>query len=87
MTEPAGSSETHGTHSASNPMSQASPTKISAENAALVAVITAAIHAAIEAPAKILSIRQVHPGQSPETARMAWALEGRRHIFASHKLR
>ena len=53
----------------------------------MVAVITAAIHAAIEAPAKILSIRQVNQGQSPEAARMAWALEGRRHIFSSHKLR
>ncbi|MDD5349432.1 MAG: hypothetical protein PHQ12_04395 [Chthoniobacteraceae bacterium] len=68
-------------------MSQATPTKLSADNAALIAVITAAIHAAIEAPAKILSIRQINQGQSPEAARMAWALEGRRHIFASHKLR
>jgi len=67
-------------------MSQASTTQIS-ENAALVAVITAAIHAAIEAPAKILSIRQVNQGQSPEAARMAWALEARRQIFSSHKLR
>jgi hypothetical protein len=66
-------------------MSQASPT--ASENTVLVAVITAAIHAAIEAPAKILSIRQVNQGQSPEAARMAWALEGRRHIFSSHKLR
>ena len=57
------------------------------ENTALIAVITAAIHAAIESPAKILSIRQVNQGQTPEAARMAWALEGRRHIFASHKLR
>ncbi|MEI6561470.1 MAG: hypothetical protein WCO68_05215 [Verrucomicrobiota bacterium] len=68
-------------------MSQATPNTLSAENSALVAVITAAIHAAIEAPAKILSIRQVNPGQTPEAARMAWALEGRRHIFTSHKLR
>jgi len=68
-------------------MSQASPTQLSAENPALIAVIAAAIHAAIEAPAKILSIRQVNQGESPEAARMAWALEGRRHIFSSHKLR
>lgn len=68
-------------------MSQASPTKISAETTALIAVITAAVHAAIEAPAKILSIRQVNQGPSPEAARMAWALEGRRSIFSSHKLR
>ncbi len=71
----------------SKTMSQATPNTLSAENSALVAVITAAIHAAIEAPAKILSIRQVNPGQTPEAARMAWALEGRRHIFTSHKLR
>jgi len=50
----------------------------------IVAVITAAVHAAIEAPAKILSIKKV---EAPEAARMAWALEGRRAIFASHKLR
>ena len=68
-------------------MSHATPNQLSAENSALVAVITAAIHAAIEAPAKILSIRQVNQGQTPEAARMAWALEGRRHIFSSHKLR
>ena len=68
-------------------MSQASTTQLSAKNSALVAVITAAIHAAIEAPAKILSIRQVNQGQTPEAARMAWSLEGRRHIFSSHKLR
>ena len=68
-------------------MSQATPNPISAENTALIAVITAAIHAAIESPAKILSIRQVNQGQTPEAARMAWALEGRRHIFSSHKLR
>ena len=81
MAEPAGSERLQ------NIMSHASSSQISAENAALVAVITAAIHAAIEAPAKILSIRQVNPGQSPEAARMAWALEGRRQIFTSHKLR
>jgi len=52
----------------------------------LVAVLTAAVHAAIQTPAKILSIRRVD-GQSPEGIRMAWALEGRRSIFASHKLR
>ncbi|MCX6966350.1 MAG: hypothetical protein NTZ46_00990 [Verrucomicrobia bacterium] len=68
-------------------MSQASPSSLSAESPALIAVIAAAIHAAIEAPAKILSIRQINPGQTPEAARMAWALEGRRHIFSSHKLR
>jgi hypothetical protein len=68
-------------------MSQATPNQLSPENSALVAVITAAIHAAIEAPAKILSIRQVNQGQSPEAARMTWALEGRRHIFSSHKIR
>ena len=67
-------------------MSQASPTPLS-ESTALVAVIAAAIHAAIEAPAKILSIRQINQGQAPEAARMVWALEGRRHIFSSHKLR
>ena len=67
-------------------MSQATPNPLSAENSALVAVITAAVHAAIEAPAKILSIRQIQ-GQLPESARMTWALEGRRHIFSSHKLR
>ena len=53
----------------------------------LVAVLTAAVHAAIETPAKILSIRRVDGDQSPERARMAWALEGRRAIFASHKIR
>jgi len=52
----------------------------------LVAVLTAAVHAAIEAPAKILSIRKVGD-PTPEMARMSWALEGRRAIFASHKLR
>ncbi len=64
-------------------MSQATPTTLSPE---LVAVITAAIHAAIEVPAKVLSIRQVNQ-PSPELARMTWALEGRRSIFSSHKLR
>lgn len=67
-------------------MSQATSTQLPADTA-LLAVITAAIHAAIEAPAKVLSIRQINQGQSPETARMAWALEGRRSIFSSHKLR
>ena len=55
-------------------------------NAQLIAVLTAAVHAAIEQPAKILSIRKVGD-QTPEMARMTWALEGRRAIFASHKLR
>lgn len=64
-------------------MSQATPTTL---DPTLVAVITAAIHAAIEVPAKVLSIRQVNQ-PSPELARMAWALEGRRSIFSSHKLR
>ena len=50
----------------------------------LLAVITAAVHAAIQTPAKILSIKKL---EAPESARMAWALEGRRAIFASHKLR
>jgi hypothetical protein len=67
-------------------MSQASPTTLSADQTALLAVITAAVHAAIEAPAKILSVREVNQ-PSPELARMAWALEGRRSIFSSHKLR
>ncbi len=66
-------------------MSQATPTTLPADTA-LLAVITAAIHAAIEAPAKVLSIRQINE-TSPELARMAWALEGRRSIFSSHKLR
>ena len=66
-------------------MSQASSKP--SENATLLAVITAAVHAAIETPAKVLSIREVNPGQSPAAARMAWALEGRRQIFSSHKLR
>ena len=52
----------------------------------LVAVLTAAVHAAIEQPAKILSIRKVSE-QTSEMARMSWALEGRRAIFTSHKLR
>jgi len=86
MAEPAGSD---GYPITTHPdfMSQTPASKISAESAALVAVITAAIHAAIEAPAKILSIRQVNPAQSPEAARITWALEGRRAIFSSHKLR
>jgi len=52
----------------------------------LLAVITAAVHAAIETPAKILSVRKLE-GPSPEQTRMAWALEGRRSHHASHKLR
>jgi hypothetical protein len=68
-------------------MSTVSASNVSAENAALVAVIAAAIHAAIKTPHKIISIRQVNQSQSPEAARMVWALEGRRQIFASHTLR
>ena len=68
-------------------MSHESPSTTSVEDAALIAVITAAVHAAIEDPVKILSIRQVNKSQTPESARMAWALEGRRHILSSHKLR
>ncbi|MEI6351186.1 MAG: hypothetical protein WCP06_08770 [Verrucomicrobiota bacterium] len=52
----------------------------------LICVIAAAVHAAIKSPHRILSIRQVNTN-NVQASLLSWSLEGRRHIFASHKLR
>jgi len=46
-----------------------------------VAVISAAIHTTLRSRLRILSIGQICP------QRQAWSAEGRRQVFASHKVR
>ncbi len=53
----------------------------------VVAVITAAVYASIDASATIVAITPVSPHPEPNLNLLAWSGEGRRQIFASHKLR
>jgi hypothetical protein len=46
-----------------------------------VAAISAAVHTTLRSRLRILSVGQVSPD------RQAWSAEGRRQVFASHKVR
>ncbi|MDR1191370.1 MAG: hypothetical protein LBK60_06875 [Verrucomicrobiales bacterium] len=52
----------------------------------IVAVIAAAVDAVMAGPHRILAINPIS-GPNPYQTSLAWAAEGRRHIFQSHKLR
>ena len=68
-------------------MNNVSASNISEKNSVLISVIAAAVHAAIQSPHKILSIRQVNTTNSIQASLLSWSLEGRRHLLSSHKLR
>ncbi len=53
----------------------------------VVAVITAAAHECLQAGERIVSIMPVHLQPNVDVNLLAWSGEGRRQIFASHKLR
>ncbi|HLP06673.1 MAG TPA: OadG family protein [Opitutaceae bacterium] len=53
----------------------------------LIAVITAAVHSSIDSAATIVAITPVAAHQETNLNLLAWSSEGRRQIFASHKLR
>ncbi len=54
----------------------------------VVAVISAAVYASLEAGAHIVSIMPIDRTAPPRDLQlMAWSSEGRRQIFASHKIR
>jgi len=53
----------------------------------VVAVITAAAHECLQAGDRIVSIMPVHLQPNVDVNLLAWSGEGRRQIFASHKLR
>jgi hypothetical protein len=52
----------------------------------IVAVIAAAVDSVMSGPHRILGITPLG-GPNPFQTSLAWAAEGRRHIFQSHKLR
>jgi Na+-transporting methylmalonyl-CoA/oxaloacetate decarboxylase gamma subunit len=51
----------------------------------LVAVIAAAVHCALGASARVVSITSA--SDAPGNAALAWSAEGRRAIYSSHKVR
>ena len=65
------------------PFPSANPPKIKSDSIApqTVAAISAAIHTTLHSRLRILSIGLISPD------RQAWSAEGRRQVFASHKVR
>jgi len=60
-------------------------TPVATLSAELLAVITAAVHVAL--PVGRYRIAGITPAAHAATDHHAWSLEGRRHIFHSHKVR
>jgi hypothetical protein len=65
------------------PFPSSLPTKATADTIApeTVAAISAAVHTTLRSRLRIISVGQVSPD------RQAWSAEGRRQVFASHKVR
>jgi hypothetical protein len=63
------------------PLSPSNQTRTDAIAPETVAAISAAVHTTLRSRLRILSVGQVSPD------RQAWSAEGRRQVFASHKVR
>lgn len=57
------------------------PVPVVEDDSELVAVIAAAVHTALHAPVRIVSIKAARSSEG------TWAAEGRRQIFSSHRVR